>query len=475
MCRTRGNDRPEGIPPAVDAHAMPLFRSIFLLLTRFTIALVALAGNAPALAQDFARSYALVIGVDDYASLGLHRLSNAESDAQAVARYFAAQHYEVTSLVGAQAATKNNIAAAVRAIATTIGERDRFVFFFAGHGKAKRTEGVDVAYLVVPGGRDRNDPASLISTGDITDYSQQLDKARHQLFIFDSCYAGLMGQFQTRAAGDRTAFDSEAILVKDLSTRRVRQYLSAGGEDQEVLDNGPGRLSWFTYFLLKGVEPGVASRRTSGLITFSELASYVQALSANPKHTPAFGSLAGHRGGEYLLLSTAKGSPQIARLPDISRQTLRDLGFLTRSESPEAVGVDIGQMRAPIDRVFEAWTKKDLALYRAQFDASVVQTGRLKGGATYRRGFDEIMARRAADFPRLDRVEVVRYEVMYQGSEGSEANFGARYSMDFFWRDGRVTREHNINECYRVRRADGGGNAWKIVRNDDYQSRICYR
>ena len=195
MCRTRGNDRPEGIPPAVDAHAMPLFRSIFLLLTRFTIALVALAGNAPALAQDFARSYALVIGVDDYASLGLHRLSNAESDAQAVARYFAAQHYEVTSLVGAQAATKNNIAAAVRAIATTIGERDRFVFFFAGHGKSKRTEGVDVAYLVVPGGRDRNDPASLISTGDITDYSQQLDKARHQLFIFDSCYAGLMGKF----------------------------------------------------------------------------------------------------------------------------------------------------------------------------------------------------------------------------------------------------------------------------------------
>ena len=50
--------------------------------------------------------------------------------------------------------------------------------------------------------RDRNDAASLISTGDIADWSRQLDKARHQLFIFDSCYAGLMGQFQTRAAGD---------------------------------------------------------------------------------------------------------------------------------------------------------------------------------------------------------------------------------------------------------------------------------
>ncbi len=435
---------------------------------------VTFAAQGAAQAQDFGASYALVIGIDDYASLGLQRLGNAETDAAAVARYFAAQRYQVTQLIGAQAATKQKVAEAVRAIAGKITERDRFVFFFAGHGKAKRTEGVDVAYLVVPGGRDRNDPASLISTGDIVDYSRSLDKARHQLFIFDSCYAGLMGQFQTRAAGDRPQFDSEAFLVKDLAARRVRQYLSAGGEDQEVLDNGPNNLSWFTYFLLKGMEPGVASRRESGLITFSELASYVQALSANPKHTPAFGSLAGHHGGEFLLLSTAQGSPKLPALPSITRQTLRDLGFLTRSDTPAAVGASIDRMREPIDLIFEAWIKKDLALYQGQFDRSVVQTGRLKGGRTYSRGYEQIMERRRADFARLDHVDVLKYEVMYQGSEGQVASFGARYSMDFFWRDGSVTREHNINECYRVRQVPGS-ERWAVVRNDDYQSRICYQ
>ena len=435
---------------------------------------LAAAGPGPAQAQDFSNSYALVVGVDDYTSLGLQKLSNAEADASAVARYFGAQRYQVTSLIGAQAATKQKVADAVRAIAAKITERDRFVFFFAGHGKAKRTEGIDVAYLVVPGGSDRNDANSLISTGDIVDYSRSLDKARHQLFIFDSCYAGLMGQFQTRAAGDRPQFDSEAFLVKDLSARRVRQYLSAGGEDQEVLDNGPGNLSWFTYFLLKGMEPGVASRRESGLITFSELASYVQALSANPKHTPAFGSLAGHRGGEFLLLSTAQGSPRLPALPNITRQTLRDLGFLTRSDTPAAVGASIERMREPIDQIFQAWTQKDLALYQGQFDRSVVQTGRLKGGRTYSRGYEQIVERRRADFARLDRVDVLKYEVMYQGSEGSEASFGARYSMDFFWRDGSVTREHNINECYKVRQVPGS-ERWAVVRNDDYQSRICYQ
>ena len=228
------------------------------------------AGLAQAQDSPFANSYALVVGVDDYGSLGMARLSNAESDATAVARYFGAQRYQVTQLIGAQAATKAKVDAAVRAIAARIGDGDRFVFFFAGHGKTRRTEGVDVAYLVVPGGHDRNDPAALISTGDIADWSRQLDRARHQLFIFDSCYAGLMGQFQTRAGPDeRPQFDSEVFLVRDLASRRVRQYLSAGGEDQEVLDNGPNRLSWFTYFLLKGMEAGVASRRQRILSSLS--------------------------------------------------------------------------------------------------------------------------------------------------------------------------------------------------------------
>jgi len=435
---------------------------------------VLLWGVGTAHGQDFQKSYALVLGVNDYSGIRLPTLANAEADARAVERYFRAQGYQVTALIGAQAATKRGAERAVRDIADRITEQDRFVFFFAGHGKARRQEGVDVAYLVVPGGRDANDAASLISTGDIVSYSRSLDRARHQLFIFDSCYAGLMGQFQTRAAGDRTQYDSEVFMTRDLGARRARQYLSAGGEDQEVLDNGPANLSWFTYFLLKGLEPGVVKQRQSGLVTFSELASYVQALSANPKHTPSFGSLAGHHGGEFLLYSTAQGTPPLASLPTITVKTLHDLGFLTRSDAPERIGGSLDRMREPIDLLFQAWMQKDVALYLRQFGGDVVQTGRLKGGAPYSRGFDEIARRRRNDFARLDRVDVLHYEVMYQGGDEREATFGARYSMDFFWRDGTVTRERNINECYKVRKASDGS-PWVIVRNDDYQRRICYQ
>ena len=51
-------------------------------------------------AQDAGNGYALVIGVDDYGPMGLARLTNAESDARAVERYFTAQRYQVKSLIG---------------------------------------------------------------------------------------------------------------------------------------------------------------------------------------------------------------------------------------------------------------------------------------------------------------------------------------------------------------------------------------
>jgi len=61
---------------------------------------------------------------------------------------------------------------------------------------------------------------------------------------------------------------------------------------------------------------------------------------------------------------------------------------------------------------------------------------------------------------------------MYQGSEKYRATFCVRYSMDFRWRDGKVTQERNINECYNVHRLPEE-NRWVITRNDDYQHHIC--
>ena len=76
--------------------------------------------------------------------------------------------------------------------------------------------------------------------------------------------------------------------------------LTAGGANEQVADNGPNGHSIFTWTLLQGLE-GRADLNGDGIITASELAAYVSpSVSALSKQTPAFGSLPGSEGGEFI-------------------------------------------------------------------------------------------------------------------------------------------------------------------------------
>jgi len=428
-------------------------------------------------ARSFENSYAVIIGLNQYSQLGLSNLKNAESDANAISTYFRAQGYKIYKLIGSIRAQKRILEKSIRKIAAVITEKDRFVFFFAGHGKSKKIEGLDsdIAYLVLNGGHDKNDPNSLISTGDIRKYSSLLSKAHHQLYIFDSCYAGIMGHFNlVRSDKPRYRYNSDEFLKKDLRSRKVCQYLSAGGPDQEVLDDGFAGLSWFTYFFLKGLEQGMVQNRPDGLITFRELSNFVQTRAANPRHTPSAGSFPGHKGGEYLFFSKLMGNPVIDDLPTINKNILKDLGFLTRATNYDLVYSNIDKMRKPIDLLFLAWEKKDFDLYMNQLHPEIIMTGRYKSGRTYRRNYKRIKKHRWNQFNNLlDRAEVLKYELMYQGSDGNDAVFGVRYSMDFFWKNNKISKEKNISECYKVTQSPYSNNQWVIIRNDDYQYKMC--
>lgn len=419
---------------------------------------------------DFEHSYALVIGINNYGEQ-LNKLRNAEADAEAVAIYLQSQGYTVHLLTGSEAATKENVERKVDSLAGAMKEDSRFLFFFAGHGKTETIEGVDVAYLVLPVSKSVNAGNNLISSGDISRYSKKLGVARHQLFIFDSCYSGLMGMLDTRTS-PKNHYNSEDYLLDSLKKRKVRQFLAAGGAYQEVLDGGPNNLSWFTYFVLKALHPNQASFRPSGLITFSEFASFVQTRSANPRHTPAFGSLAGHEGGEYLFRDYSKSNPTPELLRDINADTLYKLGFLTRAEDQNDVASLLPSIKLPIENLYHAWRTLDIDLYIDQFSPDAVQTGIYKSGKTYSRGFAEISEKRRQMFPLLDSVEVSKFELMYQGYDGDIATLGVRYSMELRWKSGKITQEKNINECYQVKKSSSD-QRWRIIRNDDYQKQIC--
>jgi uncharacterized caspase-like protein len=76
--------------------------------------------------------------------------------------------------------------------------------------------------------------------------------------------------------------------------------LTAGGADQLVSDGGPNGHSVFTWTLLQGLG-GKADLNGDGLITATELAAYVApAVASVSQQTPAFGSLPGSEGGDFV-------------------------------------------------------------------------------------------------------------------------------------------------------------------------------
>ncbi len=242
----------------------------------------------------YANSWAIVIGINDYAHWP--RLEHARHDARAVAGTLTGQFgfpaSQVIVLEDGQA-TRNNILAAFhdRLADAGTGRDDRVFVFFAGHGATRRlASGRDLGYIIPVDSRPGDFASDAIAMTDIQNIAESL-RAKHVMFVMDACYSGL---------GLTRAGPSSAAFLRDNARRSARQMLTAGGSDQQVADGGPNGHSVFTWVLLQALA-GKGDLNGDGLITGTELAAYVApAVAAVSQQTPAFGSLPGSQGGEFV-------------------------------------------------------------------------------------------------------------------------------------------------------------------------------
>lgn len=255
------------------------------------------AGVASAGDTLYRESHALVIGIDQYAKWpGLH---HAVRDAKAIQEMLVARFgfkpENVTALYDGDA-TRTNILRTLNDKLTDpnrVKRDDRVMVFFAGHGSTRKlASGRDVGYIV-PVDAGLNDlAADAISMPQLQEVAEALS-AKHVLFMVDACYSGL-GLTRGGAAQPSRNF------LADNARRIGRQMITAGGADQQVADDGPGGHSVFTWTVLQALS-GKADLNGDGVITGTELAAYVApAVASIAKQTPAFGSLPGSEGGEFV-------------------------------------------------------------------------------------------------------------------------------------------------------------------------------
>ena len=302
------------------------------------------SGAAPlsnvAMSPGYSDSWAIVIGIDDYAKWP--KLQYAARDAQAIRQTliekfsFATDH--VVSLTN-QEATRAGILGAFHDKLAHAGmkKNDRLFVFFAGHGATRKlSSGRDLGYII-PVDSDPNQIATdAIPMTELQNIAESLT-AKHALFVMDACYSGLG---LTRGGGSSN-------FLRDNAKRLGRQMLTAGGADQLVADGGPNGHSVFTWTLLQGLA-GKGDLNGDGIITATELAAYVApAVAAVSRQTPAFGSLPGSEGGDFVFELPASGEFLSAQTTQLAGDAIAMNTKLDAARPPPAPSTVATSANAP--------------------------------------------------------------------------------------------------------------------------------
>lgn len=264
----------------------------------------------------FDESFALVVGIDQYQSSSWDKLDYAVKDAKAVSQFLRSQGFSVLSLYDEQATEDQLRYVLEDYFVDKVGEGDRFLFFFAGHGDTREFSNGTQGFIVPVDGTDST--SSFVSMDSLRTVAARMKDSRHQLFIMDACYGGLLAEFR----GVGVVSQRHPDYLDEITRRRARQILTAGGAHQQVVDQGPGEHSLFTDHLLSSLRDAEADLNGDGYITFSELAAYIVPAASNSQQTPAVSTLAGHMAGEFLFRSPAGAAATSTIVPELEATML---------------------------------------------------------------------------------------------------------------------------------------------------------
>lgn len=240
----------------------------------------------------YSNRYAVVIGINQYANTRWPSLKNARNDAEGVANLMKALGFIVYKLFDSQATRLNIISLLEDNLAPKLQKDDAVLFYFAGHSVTRSLGGRSWGYIAPSDATDK--AASLISLDEIETLSLKMETAKHQLFIMDCSFGGILSNFRGIPLDT-----SNPNYLQEASKRKARKVLSAADANQVASDGGPDGHSLFTGYLIKGIE-GKADLNADGWITFSELTYYLLPIARQKKQTPVHGILPGDEQGEFL-------------------------------------------------------------------------------------------------------------------------------------------------------------------------------
>ncbi|MBW2062717.1 MAG: caspase family protein [Deltaproteobacteria bacterium] len=224
--------------------------------------------------------HALVVGVSDYEYWP--KLPYTIDDCKEVSAKLRELGFQVKQVFDP---TSRELKTALSEMVYKMGREENraILFYYAGHGETEKLADKTNMGYIVP--RDcpmlKNDPMGFathaVSMRDIESASLKI-RARHVIMLFDSCFSGALFALVRAVPHD----------ITEKSLLPVRQYITAGREDEQVPDK-----SIFKRCLLVGLD-GDADLTGDGYITGSELGMYLSDRVVNYTHRmqhPQYGKI----------------------------------------------------------------------------------------------------------------------------------------------------------------------------------------
>lgn len=257
---------------------------------------------------------AVVIGINKYSPWP--GLEYAVNDAESVRNKLKKMGYDkIIELYNRQATRAAILRVLGDNLPTMLGPNDSLLVYFAGHGQTEPlADGQEEGYIIPVDGTLDNYRGTAISMTYI--HSMLLKyKAKHILFAFDSCYSGL----GLKRGGGQKPVDA---FVKNMSQKKVRQILTAGGKDEQAAeDKGHGV---FTKAFLDALEIHNIGINKDGYTLASDLGQFVRKQVGDRtqfKQTPMFGWLDGE--GDFIF--DLNQSSDVAFVVDDSKSSDSDV------------------------------------------------------------------------------------------------------------------------------------------------------
>lgn len=234
------------------------------------------------------KSYALVVGIDNYDHL--RELENAVRGAYAVSDLLEKKYgFEVTQISN-EHATRELILGWFYSIAPQLDADDRIFIYFAGHGLTRPVpDDGQIGYIALTKTRE-NTYDNAIKMDDLLEEANML-VAKHVLVVLDACFSGL-AFIRTRSSDEipPSMLDPQK-LVDTLVSRRVRYIITAGGVET-VDDNAApdGTYSLFTYHLLNALQGGL--KESDRIFRAKDLALFLEervGKNRRSRHKPNYG------------------------------------------------------------------------------------------------------------------------------------------------------------------------------------------